>query len=100
MRIRNAKILGRGLTALAGSALAIGFGLIALRDGAPLARLSYDLPFFWRGASVYPSEVVIVVLDDNSATQLHQTPGAPWNRAIHTQLIDRLTQDQARLAFF
>ncbi len=101
MRSRETKFLSRGLTTLAGSVLAAGLGLAALGQGGALARLSYDLPFIWPGpAEVDTSGVVIVYLDDSSAKQLQQSPRAPWNRAFHAQLLDRLTADGARLAFF
>ncbi len=101
MRSRDTKFLSRGLTTLAGSALAMGLGLIALAQGGLLARLSYDLPFIWRGsAATETSEIVIVYLDDSSAKQLDQSPRVPWNRGFHAQLLDRLTADGAQLAFF
>jgi len=101
MRSREAKFLTRGLTTLAGSLLAAGVGLAALYHvfADPLARLSYDLPFVWR-APLETGEFVLVYLDDVSAKKLNQPLGDSWNRALHTQLLDRLSQEQARLVLF
>ena len=101
MRSRQAKFVTRGLTALGGSLLAAGVGLAALLYifGDSLARLSYDLPFVWRGP-IETGHVVLVYLDDDSARKLNQPPGGAWDRALHARLIDRLTQDQARLVLF
>ena len=71
MRSREAKFLTRGLTALVGSLLATGLGLAALTQAGLLTRLSYDLPFIWRGkAALGPSDVALVYLDDDSAKKL------------------------------
>ena len=101
MRSREVKFLTRGLTAFGGSLLAAGVGLASLYYifADPLARLSYDLPFIWR-APLNTDPVVLVYLDDVSAKKLNQPLGDSWSRALHTQLIDRLSQDQARLVFF
>ena len=101
MRSREAKFLTRGLTALVGSLLATGLGLAALTQAGLLTRLSYDLPFIWRGkAALGPSDVALVYLDDDSAKKLNQSPRVPWSRNFHAQLLERLTQDGARLVFF
>ncbi|MGZ5537298.1 MAG: CHASE2 domain-containing protein [Chthoniobacterales bacterium] len=101
MRRREAKIFVRARIALGGSLLSVGIGLAALYYiyADPLARLSYDLPFAWR-SPLDTDKVVLVYLDDLSAKQLNQPLGEAWNRALHAQLIDRLTSDGARLAFF
>ena len=101
MRSREAKFLSRGLTALGGSLLAVTLGLISLHYvfSDALARISYDLPFVW-GGERDTAGIVLVYLDDDSAKKLNQPLGQAWNRALHTQLIDRLTEEQARLVFF
>ncbi|MEY2547295.1 MAG: adenylate cyclase [Verrucomicrobiota bacterium] len=95
------KHLSRTLTALSGSALCLIIGLACLRYSfaEPLARLSYDLPFLWR-APLDTHDVVLVYHDDDSAKQLHQPLDDIWNRALHMQLLARLTNDHARLAFY
>ncbi len=101
MRSRNAKILTRARATFGGSLLAAGVGLAALYYiyADPLARLSYDLPFTWR-SPLDTDKFVLVYLDDVSAKRLNQSLGDAWNRGLHTQLINRLTQDGARLAIF
>ncbi|MFL6529535.1 MAG: CHASE2 domain-containing protein [Chthoniobacterales bacterium] len=101
MRKREAKLLTRGLTTVAGSILATVAGLLALHlfFAAALARLSYDLPFLWR-APRSTEPVTLVYLDEDSARKLNQPLGAAWNRTLHAQLIDRLTAENARLAMF
>jgi adenylate cyclase len=74
-------------------------------------RTSYDLPFVFREllpgsirAVVAPKrstdEAVIVYMDEDSYTQLDQSPSAPWSRALHARLVRRLTKDGARAVFF
>src|SRR5438067_722114 len=101
MRERQKKLLARGLTLYGGSGVGLVQGLICLRlsFAEPLARLSYDLPFLWR-STLDTREVVLVYLDEDSAKQLHQPLDDVWNRALHTQLLDRLTNDKARLVFY
>ena len=102
MRSRELKFLTRGLTSVGGSLLAVVAGLVALNYSSArlLTRLSYDLPFVWR-APLDTREMVLVYLDDDSAKKLNQPlGGAPWNRALHTQFLDRLTQEGARLVFY
>ncbi|HEX8310038.1 MAG TPA: adenylate/guanylate cyclase domain-containing protein [Chthoniobacteraceae bacterium] len=63
-----------------------------------LARLSYDLPFNFRGAADVP-EACLVFLDEKSARALGQTYG-PWDPRLHAQLVRRLTADGARAVLF
>ena len=101
MHERQKKFLTRAVTIASGSAFAIGLGLACVHYsfGEPLARLSYDLPFLWR-ATLDTHEIVLVYLDDDAAKQLHQPLDDVWNRGLHTQLLDRLTNDKARLVFY
>ena len=101
MQERQKKFLTQALTISSASVAAIAAGLACLHFsfGEPLARLSYDLPFLWR-ATLDTHEIVLVYLDDDSAKQLHQPLDDVWNRALHQQLLDRLTNDKARLIFY
>ena len=78
---------------------ALGVALLLLRFGAPLERLSFDLPFPLRTNLAAP-EVVLVYIDEESGRQLQQTFRQPWDRALHTRLLDRLTRDGARLVYY
>jgi adenylate cyclase len=101
MQIRQIRHLTRGLTIVAGALIAIGLGLACLRYSfaEPLVRLSYDLPFVLR-APLDTHEVVLVYLDELSARQLNQPLDDAWNRALHGALLDRMTNDKARLVFY
>ncbi|MGZ5021203.1 MAG: CHASE2 domain-containing protein, partial [Chthoniobacterales bacterium] len=100
-RLRERKKLTRALAVIGGSAFAILLGLLFLNYslGKPIARLSYDLPFLWR-ATLDTKEVVIVYLDEFSAKALNQPIDNVWNRALHARLLDRLTDEKARLVFY
>jgi adenylate cyclase len=101
MQIRQIRHLTRGLTIAAGASIAIGLGLACQRYSfaEPLLRLSYDLPFLWR-APLDTHEVVLIYIDEYSAKQLNQPLDDVWNRALHAPLLDRLTEDKARLVFY
>ena len=100
MSLKN--IFGRKcLAAIFGAALAVacGYCLHNFRFGAGLSRLSYNLLLASRG-DVATHEAVIVYLDEKSYDQLHQPLNAPWDRAIHAQLIDRLSKAGAKEIIF
>lgn len=101
MQIRQIRHLTRSLTIAAGAVIATGLGLACLRYSfaEPLVRLSYDLPFLWR-APLDTREVVLIYIDEYSARQLNQPLDDVWNRALHAPLLDRLTEDKARLVFY
>lgn len=67
-----------------------GIILITLKFGLGLVHLSYDLPFAI-APSIQPAEAVMVYMDDESYKNLGQNQNAPWDRALHARLLDRLT---------
>ena len=67
--------------------------------GAPLRHASYDLLHVASGDS-RPSEAIIVYLDDASYEKLGQPRNAPWDRGLHAQLVERLTQAGAKAIVF
>src|SRR6478672_4754242 len=101
MQLRFTKRFVRPLTVIAGGMLAIGVGFFCLRYSfaEPLSRKSYDIPFIWR-ANLDTHEIILVYLDEESAKQLHQPIDDIWNRSLHVPLLERLTNDGARLAFY
>jgi adenylate cyclase len=101
MRIANIKNLTHVLVIIGGGVLAVAAGIACFifSFAEPLARFSYDLPFLWR-ATLDTREAVLVYLDDDSAKQLQQPLDDVWNRDLHTHLLDRLTQEKARLVFY
>src|SRR6266849_4782639 len=98
MQIRQIRNLSRAVAVVAGALFSTVLGLACLQYSfaEPLRRLSYDLPFLWR-ATLDTHEITIVYLDEASARQLNQPLDDVWNRALHVPLLDRLTQEKARL---
>src|SRR4051812_8286553 len=70
----------------------IGCCFFAFPVGQQLRNLSYELPFLFRKA-VTPQEALILYMDDESHQRLNQNTNffQPWDRSIHTRLIDQLT---------
>lgn len=101
MRLRELKRFARAFAVAAGCLLAIGAGFACLHYSfaEPLTRTSYDLPFVWR-ANLDTHEITLVYLDEASAKQLHQPIDDVWNRTLHVPLLDRLTNDGARLLLY
>jgi adenylate cyclase len=89
------------LGGLIGALLAVGLGLAlhVFRFGLGLICWSYDLPFVARPLAK-PEEVVMIYMDDESHERLGQPLNAPWDRALHAQLVNRLTAAGARAIVF
>ena len=100
-RIREIKHLARILSIIGGTVVTVGLGLACLqyRFGEPVIRWSYDVPFLWR-SHLDTREIALVYLDEYSAKQLNQPLDNVWNRGLHAPLLDRLTEDGARLVFY
>jgi adenylate cyclase len=64
-----------------------------------LQRLSFDILTVF-GKKVRPEEVVLVYLDESSATNLGKQTDQAWPREWHTQLLERVTRDGARVVFY
>lgn len=79
--------------------IAVGACCYLFRFGAPLERLSFDLPFAMR-TNIAAPEAVLVYLDEESARQLQQSFNKPWDRSLHTKLLERLTRDGAKLVYY
>ncbi len=91
--LTRAGIIGATLTLTTGLYLTI-FGL-----GDQFVDWSYTFLFGFKGRQNI-TEAAIVFMDDNSAKELNQTPGAPWDRALHAKLVERLTQEHAKAVVF
>ena len=74
----------------------LGWVLHEFAFGSGLVNLSYDLLHILRRQEIRTDELVIVYLDEKSHLELGQPLNAPWDRAIHAQMIDRLTAAGAR----
>ena len=89
------------VAAAIGVFLAAGCGLLLheFNFGKGLERSSYDLLHVLRGDRA-AHEAAIVAMDEVSFKELNQPLNAPWDRALHAQLIDRLTAAGARAIVF
>jgi len=88
-----------GLTGLLGLMLRMPEGPL----GSGMVRASYDTLHQLRGtqqAALDDCPVVIVYLDLNSYKVRELDPSQPWPRALHAQLLDRLTDAGARVVIF
>lgn len=97
------RIKETGYAALFGALLVSVTGLALLHGGIPLSatllRKSYTIPFQYRPV-IHPQEAVVVYMDDDSHRELEQPYDRPWDRALHAQLLERLTADGARAVVF
>lgn len=78
---------------------AMGIILTFFPVGDALVFLSYDLPFVFRPQTAI-QDCVIVEMDEKSYQELNQEWGQKWDRALHARLVDKLTQDGAKLVVF
>jgi adenylate cyclase len=79
--------------------LAVGPALWYAPGADGLRWASYDLPYPFFG-TVATSGVVIVYLDEDSAKKLGQQVNGIWDRSLHTQLLNRLTDDGVKAVYY
>ncbi len=85
--------------ALAGAALTVVCGLLLLTPlGEAWENASYDCLFRF-GARAVTNQVVLIKMDNAACRALGQTR-AHWNRALHAQLLNQLTEAGCPLAVF
>lgn len=94
---RNLKTRWRRALASGALCAAIGGGLLWL-GGWPVL-LSYDLLFLLPKPAP-PEEVALIYMDERSYIELGQEGLERWDRSLHAQLLDRLTEDESRLVVF
>lgn len=89
------------IAGLTGAALAVlvGLGLLQLTAGSLLVNLSYDLLTIFQPV-VVPTNAVLVFMDEASHEKLGQPLNAPWDRALHAQLVDKLSASGAKAIVF
>ena len=89
------------IAGLAGAALAVLVGLFLhhFTVGSIFVNLSYDLLTIVK-PPVVPTNAVLVFMDATSHEKLGQPLNAPWDRALHAQLVDKLTAEGARAIVF
>ena len=86
-------LLVSGLVALATVALWISAA------GRWTEQVSYDVLTIWLREPP-PKDTILVYLDERSHDILKQPYDRPWDRRLHAQLLDYLTQDGAKLVYF
>ncbi len=84
-----------------GAALAVFCGLLLW--GTPLGDAwtdaSYDSLFRF-GTQAVTNQITLILMDNDSYDHLHQDRGQLWDRALHAQLLKKLTADGSRLVVF
>ncbi|MDB6055934.1 MAG: hypothetical protein JWN25_3457 [Verrucomicrobiales bacterium] len=106
MEPRKTKHLGRKTLQLwpflVGILLVAGVGYLLASSvlGEKWRNASYDSLFVLRRIPLPSADVVMVVLDEESHEALKQPYDKPWDRRLHSQLLDRLTMDGARAVVF
>lgn len=81
-----------------GAVLAVLCGLMLWKTppGGPWVNASYDYLFRF-GSHAVTNNVALILMDNAAFDQFHQTRGQPWNRGLHTQLLNKLADDGAEL---
>jgi CHASE2 domain-containing sensor protein len=81
-----------------GAALAVLGGLLlwATPLGDAWTNASYDYLFRF-GTRAVTHQVTLILMDNAAFDQFHQTRGQPWDRALHTQLLNKLADDGCAL---
>src|SRR5258708_3327267 len=86
------EVIGAALTAMCGLAL------LVMPIGDKWADASYDCLFRF-GSRAPTNSVTLILMDSASCEALGQTRGT-WNRALHTELLNKLTEAKCPLVVF
>jgi two-component system cell cycle sensor histidine kinase/response regulator CckA len=104
---KNRKWLSQRRAGAVGCFLVLVLGLslltLDLQPGMSLKFASYDSSYLWWSfthTKPPQSDIVLVYLDEASHLDLQQPFNKPWNRAIHADLLNRLTADGAKAVIF
>lgn len=84
---------------MAGGALLVSLCGLVLGEsllGQSWSNASYDYLFRF-GSHPVTNNVVLVLMDNASFDQFHQTRGQPWDRGLHAQLLNKLADDHCRV---
>jgi len=95
------KVIRDNWPAALGAALAVLCGLLlwATPLGDSWENASYDYLFRFGNRSA-TNHVTLILMDNASFDQFHQTRGQPWDRELHTQLLNKLADDGCRMVIF
>jgi CHASE2 domain-containing sensor protein len=77
----------------------LGWVFLVSPLGHWFANFSYDAPFALR-PDIAVNEAVVVLMDEQSHTQLQQPPEGRWDRALHIPLIRELAARRASAVVF
>ncbi|HXJ59558.1 MAG TPA: CHASE2 domain-containing protein [Verrucomicrobiae bacterium] len=76
-----------------------GLALWAMPSGESWANTSYDYLFRFSARAV-TNKVVLVLMDNAARAEYRQAAGQPWDRRLHAQLLNKLTEDKCPLVVF
>ena len=76
-----------------------GLALWRMPLGEAWVNASYDYLFRF-GARSVTNRVTLILMDNEAFDYFHQLRGQPWDRALHTRLLNRLADDGCRLVVF
>ncbi len=84
-----------------GAVLAVLCGLLLWQMplGEPWVNASYDYLFRF-GTRAVTNRVTLILMDNEAFDQFHQVRGRPWDRGLHTRLLNRLADDGCALVVF
>lgn len=84
-----------------GAAIAVicGLALRTMPIGEKWENTSYDCTFRF-GAPVVTNKVVVILMDNDSYTELKQSREGLWNRSLHAKLLNKLADDGCPLVVF
>ena len=87
------------LTSALGTALTVVCGLLLWQLGDPWVNASYDYLFRF-GTPAITNQVTLILMDNAAFEHYHQQRGQPWDRALHTELLNKLAADGCGLVVF
>jgi CHASE2 domain-containing sensor protein len=80
-------------------AVLCGFLLWQTPLGEPWVNASYDYLFRF-GARAVTNQMSLILMDNEAYDYFHQVRGQPWDRGLHTRLLNRLADDGCALVVF
>jgi len=88
-------------SSVVGAALAVLCGLVLWKAplGEAWVNASYDYLFRF-GSHAVTNKVVVILMDNEAYDHFQQARGQPWDRELHTRLLQRLADDGCALVVF
>ena len=84
-----------------GAALAAICGLLlwVMPVGEKWGNASYDYLFRF-GTHTVTNQIIVVLMDNDAYAELGQTRDQPWDRSLHSKLLNKLADDGCRMVVF